>query len=44
MRALRYGRDIEQPEPDEDAAIDGIIQAMTYQREIVAERKLNRLS
>lgn len=44
MSALRYSPDIEQPEPDEDDAIDGIIQAMTHQSEIVAERKLNRLS
>ena len=36
---LRYAPDIEQPNPDEAEAIDGIIQAMTQQSEIVAGRE-----
>jgi len=39
MTYLRYAPDIEQPEPDEQATIDGIIQGMTQQSETVEARE-----
>ena len=39
MTYLRYAPDIEQPEPDEQKTIDGIIQGMTQQSETVEERE-----
>jgi hypothetical protein len=39
MTYLRYSDDIEMPEPDEQATIDGIIQGMTQQSETVEKRE-----
>ena len=39
MRYLRYAEDIEQPDADEQATIDGIIQGMTQQTETVEQRE-----
>lgn len=39
MSYLRYSPDIEQPEPDEQATVDGIIQGMTQQSRTVEARE-----
>ncbi|MCJ2067554.1 catalase family protein, partial [Methylobacterium sp. J-030] len=39
MNYLRYTHDIEQPAPDEQATIDGIIKGMTQQSETVEKRE-----
>jgi hypothetical protein len=39
MTYLRYRDDIEQPQPDEQEAIDGIIQGMTQESQIVEKRE-----
>lgn len=39
MTYLRYSPDIEQPEPDEQAVIDGIIEGMTQQARTVEKRE-----
>ncbi|MGF6528775.1 catalase family protein [Variovorax sp. PvP013] len=39
MTYLRYSADIETPDADEDDAIDGIVEAMTHESRIVADRE-----
>ena len=39
MTYLRYSPDVETPEADEQKTIDGIIQGMTQQSEVVEERE-----
>ena len=39
MTYLRYAPDIEHPDPDEQATIDGIIQGMTQQSHVVEKRE-----
>ncbi|MCJ2052792.1 catalase, partial [Methylobacterium sp. J-070] len=39
MTYLRYASDIEQPAPDEQKTIDGIIKGMTQQSETVEKRE-----
>ena len=39
MTYLRYAPDIETPAPDEQTSIDGIIQGMTQQSQVVEKRQ-----
>ena len=39
MRFLRYAPNIETPAPDEQKSIDGIIQGMTQQSQVVEKRE-----
>ncbi|RYE70086.1 MAG: catalase [Oxalobacteraceae bacterium] len=39
MSYLRYSDDIETPDADEDEAIDGIVEAMTHESRILADRE-----
>lgn len=39
MSYLRYASDIETPAPDEQDSIDGIIQGMTQQSQVVEKRE-----
>ena len=39
MTPLRYRPDVEQPDPDEQETIDGIIKGMTQQSEVVEDRE-----